>query len=813
MVPTMVCRGNSRHSSRKGFYECVGVRYIAIALFLWPVTLAAQQALHFRVRDSIEMATFTVGGSQENQRVTFSPDGRYFVTVTKRGLLKSNQLESTLWLFNSEAVKHFLANQSNVENCAPQALATMASSSNDEPITHVRWASDGKGIAFLGRNGVSLRQLFAVDINSRQLSELTPKGQDVTDYDVSSGIIAYATQAVVNDTELYESAGPKLSDVQIGTGLSLESLLYPDWVKLTYGLQPNQLWMVSRSGGSPVTDNKRAAPVFLIGSKIFSLSPSGRYLLVTKFVEQVPKTWESYQPAFPSATNRIVADASNEDHSITAGRPQQYAIIDLENGTVEVLVDAPLGLSAGYYEDPIAAWSNDEHEIALSNTFLPLNGVIDTREAHLTHPCVAAVEIATHRVECVKSSPPLNFKAVIAGKDLKLSEIEWSAGNQRMALRYKGRDGSNDAPPELFRRENEAWTPTRTPAVTKEGTARMISNGGISVAIQQSLNNPPVLMATDIRKGTPRQIWDPNPQLRRIDLGQAEVFHWHDKAGHKWTGGLVRPHDYVSGHQYPLVIQTHGFHPEEFLVDGAYPTANAARALAARGIVVLQVQENTEDAFTPQGAEVDGVADYVSAIDQLSRDGVVDPTRVGIIGFSYTGQYVLESLIQAPQYFVAATLAEGTSVTFGEYLLEADYPGGPQFAQALRERIGAEPFGEGLNQWVKRSPGFNTDKIRVPILFEAHSPPVLIYCWDIYAALRLQGKPVELLYMRNGTHILTKPLERLASQETNVDWYDFWLNGHEDPDPDKAEQYARWRELRKEQPLVADSHDVRPREQ
>jgi hypothetical protein len=66
----------------------------------------------------------------------------------------------------------------------------------------------------------------------------------------------------------------------------------------------------------------------------------------------------------------------------------------------------------------------------------------------------------------------------------------------------------------------------------------------------------------------------------------------------------------------------------------------------------------------------------------------------------------------------------------------------------------------------------------------------------VYASLRLQRKPAELLYMRNGDHILTKPQERLASQGMNVDWYDFWLNGHEDPDPAKAEQYMRWRTLR-----------------
>ena len=28
-------------------------------------------------------------------------------------------------------------------------------------------------------------------------------------------------------------------------------------------------------------------------------------------------------------------------------------------------------------------------------------------------------------------------------------------------------------------------------------------------------------------------------------------------------------------------------------------------------------------------------------------------------------------------------------------------------------------------------------------------------------------------------------------------WFRFWLQDYEDPDPAKAEQYARWRELRR----------------
>jgi hypothetical protein len=54
-----------------------------------------------------------------------------------------------------------------------------------------------------------------------------------------------------------------------------------------------------------------------------------------------------------------------------------------------------------------------------------------------------------------------------------------------------------------------------------------------------------------------------------------------------------------------------------------------------------------------------------------------------------------------------------------------------------------------------------------------------------------------MVYLPEAAHVLVKPWECLVSQEGNVDWFDFWLNGHEDADRKKAEQYARWRELRK----------------
>ena len=70
--------------------------------------------------------------------------------------------------------------------------------------------------------------------------------------------------------------------------------------------------------------------------------------------------------------------------------------------------------------------------------------------------------------------------------------------------------------------------------------------------------------------------------------------------------------------------------------------------------------------------------------------------------------------------------------------------------------------------------------------------------WDVYAILRRHRRPVEYLSFPDAVHVPFKPWERQTSQEGAVDWYDFWLNREEDPDPAKAKQYRRWRELRRQ---------------
>lgn len=741
--------------------------------------------------------------TEEQQAIYFSPDRKQFFTITRRGLLQSNQIEGTISLFDTATVKRAL-NQHLGPELQPRKLLAMATSSNGEAISESRWSADGNSIVFLGRNKDGERHLFRLEIATGTLEQLSPDGQDVTEFDCVGDKCVFTARPSAAESELYQSGGPGFPDIQIGTGTSLIDLLYPNWEPFVFGTSSQQVWRVHDGKASPVITSTASRPVTLFRGAVLShlaLSPSGGYAVGINKVDSVPPLWERFEPAFSFAK---FARTKSDSQPFTDLSPAQYVLIDLSTGESSPLTDAPVGWSAAYFADVFTAkWSADEREVAVSNTFVPISNIAGSHESNSPlRPCVAVVHIDTRKAECVLQTGRLTLGEARNA----LRDINWQMSDHVLELKYTVISGGNRSQVRrAFSYRNGAWIPAgkQRPGNADNGRS---AEQDLTVVVAQDINTPPVLTGSDSQTDEPQKLWDPNPQLSGIDLGVAEIYNWHDKAGHQWSGGLIKPPAFVAGHRYPLVLQTHGFDPNRFLSDGIYSTANAARAMAAHGIIVLQVGEPIiASPYTPAEAETNGRAGYVSAIKQLESDGLVDPHKVGIIGFSHTGSFVLDTLIHSPQYFVAATLAESSYNSFGQYLGNADYRGHEE-ASAIAKSVGSMPFGEGLKTWLAASPGFNTDLINVPILFEENDPISLVDGWDIYAALRLQSKPVELLYMRNGEHVLTRPQQILASQDLTVDWYDFWLNNHEDPEPLKAEQYRRWRQLRDLQRQVTTRH-------
>jgi hypothetical protein len=219
----------------------------------------------------------------------------------------------------------------------------------------------------------------------------------------------------------------------------------------------------------------------------------------------------------------------------------------------------------------------------------------------------------------------------------------------------------------------------------------------------------------------------------------------------------------------------------------------AAKPLAAVGFVVLQIEDKHDKNSTPEEARLH-VNGYIAAIDQLAGSGLIDPKRVGIIGFSRTCWFVEESLLEFPDRFAAAVMADGVDQSYLQYILSR-----PESPAIESERYnGGEPIGKGLETWIKSAPGFRLAEIRTPLRLQAIGPPYssLLAEWEIYASLRIQNKPVDMVYFPLGQHVLQNPAEIMASEQGDVDWFRYWLAGEEDRDPAKRTQYERWDTLR-----------------
>lgn len=354
--------------------------------------------------------------------------------------------------------------------------------------------------------------------------------------------------------------------------------------------------------------------------------------------------------------------------------------------------------------------------------------------------------------------------------------------NDEVILKCINLDGS-PIQEKYARSADGSWKP-------EAGAAQGITEFELKVVA--TFKDPPKLVATDARTHKSRIVFDPNPQLKAIAIGEPELYNWQDQEGRDWRGVLFKPVDFHSGVKYPLVIQNHGFSEDRFAPSGAFPSAFVAEELASSGIMVLQVRDCPGRGTPNEGpCNVEG---YEAAVEKLSKDGLIDPAHLGIIGFSRTVYYVLEALTTSHLRFQAASITDGINVGYTDYLHASD-----TYRKEAEAIMGSAPVGSGLLAWIKNSPVFNLDKVTTPLRVVATRSGSLIEMWEPYALLEVMHKPVDLIVLDTEEHVITDPKIRLAAQGGNVDWFRFWLQDYEDPDPAKVEQYTRWRTMRESQ--------------
>ena len=659
----------------------------------------------FNVAEEIELALFNdpTGGPAE---VLFSPDGNYFAVKTERGRLNMNRVEDTIRFFRTEDIKKFLDHS---DESQPSPVWSSARTCKEGAVIgRWRWLADSSGVAFMEPTENGKHRLMLTDLQKKTVEPLTSATEAVQAFDVRDRqhyVYSVADSTGQEKKKVEREAAASI----VGTGRSLFDLILPD-DPITARIAPStvSLWAVVGSKRFEVQTD--GAPLGHFGR--FALSPDGRSLVTTLPVIDVPSAWEKLYLPPPStvSANRIHAG----HYDAKSSHVHQYVQIDLQTGAIQSLTDAPLADDAGWLAIGDPSWSDDGREILLPNTFL------ESKENALSRPCVAVMDVSSRKRACIEVLKAHKTEtSVEEGYHLVWGAHFAGGGIARVMVAFLSHDDQTFRTTEYHRTIDNAWQ------VVKEIKGGFpAENNGLEVSVTQGLNEGPLLIARN--KRTSRVIWDPNPQLHDFHLGEATVYTWKDKAGRQWEGGLYKPVNYRQEQRYPLVIQTHGFNKSEFRPSGVFPTAFAARALAATGIMVLQTVTGVSGgdncpSLTPEEGPC-AVAILESAVNQLVLDGLVDPQRIGIVGFSRTCFYVMEMLTTSSVHLKAASITDGVMFDYLQYIMFADRISG----EADRV-ISAPPYGEGLQQWLRRSPGFNLDKIDTPLLIVGEGPVELAF--------------------------------------------------------------------------------------
>jgi hypothetical protein len=708
------------------------------------------------VRDAIQMSrlgdpSYLLGGSAKDRVANFSPDGKRFIIIVEKGDVEQNTNRYSLLLFETSTV--FKAPK-------PEVLLTMSSSSNREALKNLKWLSDSETLVFIGENRGEPAQVYSVNIRTKALKRLTEHPTSIVAFDATESLEDIIFEADAPNKRKIDTETVRRDGIVV-SNQTINQLLAEDCYTVLPSWQEGEELFLKRQGRAP---SRIQIEDVMFDYTRLSLSPDGKYALVEPFIKNVPKEWIAYQDRF---IHRVVT--GHRERGL-ASFLKRYLIIETATGQVSTLIDAPSDASTDAF-----TWGPETHSVILSGAYLPLD-VPDPVERKIREKNAYLLEIGL----------PDKKVAVISKKNLRIIRSDPATNT----IILDPGDSDDRLPHVAYEKSGSDWKEASIPPAVDATTSV-----DLRVMLKEDSNTPPRIYVTDPKSNEDSLLLDLNPQFASLNFGKVEAISWVASDGHKVAGGLYLPPDYITGKRYPLVIQTHGFSSERFMIDGPWSSVFAAQPLASKGFVVLQVggAENKEmlrrTVETPQEGPSQ-MAEYEGAIDYLDGRELIDRNSVGIIGFSRTVYIVEYALTHSKYRFAAASLADGINGGYFSYLV---FP-----SDGYDLLNGGPPFGDALALWLKNSPGFNLDKVRTPVRLESYGfSGTVLSEWEWFSGLSLQHKPVELIYLPYAPHILVKPWERITSQQGTVDWFGFWLNGEEDPDPAKKEQYERWRELRK----------------
>jgi dipeptidyl aminopeptidase/acylaminoacyl peptidase len=261
--------------------------------------------------------------------------------------------------------------------------------------------------------------------------------------------------------------------------------------------------------------------------------------------------------------------------------------------------------------------------------------------------------------------------------------------------------------------------------------------------------------------------------LASVRLAPVEEISVRSKDGTEIHGFMVKPPDYQAGRRYPTVLRIHGGPVWQYFHDFANLDW---QVLAASGYVVLGVNprgssgrgEKFSTAIWAAWGQKDG-EDVLAAVDWAVKEGIADPDRLGVGGWSYGG-ILTDEVIARDRRFKAAISGAGQGNALGGY-------GTDQYVIEYEAELGT-PW-QNPDAWRRVSyPFLHADRIVTPTLFlcgdEDWNVP-LNNSEQMYQALKSLGRETQLIVYPGESHDISRPSFREDRMKRYLAWYGRYL--------------------------------------
>jgi dipeptidyl aminopeptidase/acylaminoacyl peptidase len=261
--------------------------------------------------------------------------------------------------------------------------------------------------------------------------------------------------------------------------------------------------------------------------------------------------------------------------------------------------------------------------------------------------------------------------------------------------------------------------------------------------------------------------------MSELRLPEVEYVHFKSKDGTTVAGYLYKPVGYEAGKKYSTILRPHGGPVWAYYAEFEFD----AQLLAANGYAVLTPN--------PRGSSGYGL-DYCKAIfadwghkdfeddmamvDYAVAQGIADPEKMGVGGWSYGGISTNFIISQTTRFKAAISGA-------GAFLYTTNW-GHDLYSREWEYELGL-PW-EKQAEWDKISPFSRVKAIKTPVMImggEADGNVPVINGEQMYQSLRRLGVPTVLVVYPGEFHEFTRPSFIKDRYERDLFWYGHYVKG------------------------------------